>query len=299
MILLNEGAALGMKLARRMGGEIRVQCPVHGGSQPSLGIRMKGNKVVWCCHAGCDGKEVMQSLMEMGVIERTGRMQDYQSAWARGNQAQAQKQIELGRQIAKRKWMKGVWEGSTADLPREVFDYFQGRSIDYDVCVSAFRPGNVRWSDKRKCLVARVTDSQSNGIGLHITNILTGDRKCHGTTKGGIIRLFDPSNGPPVAIAEGLETAIAYAQMTGMPTSSAINANGIASFSIDDFGPVDGIHHLTVAADFDGAGITAFERCKRLNERHDVVMDLPNEYGQDWNDKLIKSTELWESLTND
>jgi len=85
---------------------------------------------------------------------------------------------------------------------------------------------------------------------------------------GGAIRLVDP--GPVLAIAEGLETALAVLEGTGLPVWCAVNA-----LLLENFVPPPGVERVVVFADKD-----------RPTDQH------PSGHGQEAAKRLVQ--RLWE-----
>ena len=276
MIILNERAALSVKGAHRQGREIRMPCPVHVGGRDTLAIRQKGNGVVWHCFAGCDGKDIQERLEVLGIIEV--QKDDWKM------------QSEIDRLAKKRKWCAETWNNATDKYDDRVAKWFEGRKISEEAWRSAFITGMVRQLDN--CLVSKVTNNVLAGTGIHITNMGTKVRRSHGSIKGGAIRLCSLTPAQTVTgvhvicLAEGIETAIAYSQLSSKPCWSLISATGIANFELDENVPQG--TRIIVAADFDGAGISACEALVRKNPGWEIDMVLPENYGTDWNDCLME-----------
>ena len=277
MIILNERAALSVKGAHRQGREIRMPCPVHGGGRDTLSITRRGeNTVVWHCFAGCCGKEIMRCLKEKGVIEIE-----------RDN---GFRQLEIDQKAKKRKWCADTWNKATDQFDDRVAKWFEGRKISEQAWRNAVFTGMVR--QLGNCLVSKVTNVQLDGTGIHITNMDTKVRRSHGTLKGGAIRLCSLTPAKTVTgvhvicLAEGIETAIAYSQLSSKPCWSLISATGLSNFDLK--GSFTRNTKIIVAADFDGAGISACESLVRKNPGWEIDMVLPENYGTDWNDCLME-----------
>ena len=86
-----------------------------------------------------------------------------------------------------------------------------------------------------------------------------------------------------LAFAEGIETALAYTALTGTPAWAALSAAGLRHAPLPD-----GIETLVVAADFDGAGLTAAEQLERRARTAGIAVhiDVPSRYRTDWADVL-------------
>lgn len=106
-----------------------------------------------------------------------------------------------------------------------------------------------------------------------------------GPVGGGAVRLANPDGGA-LAVAEGIETALAYAALTGTPTWAALSASGMKQAEIPD-----GLAWLAIAADFDGPGLQAAEQLERRARDAGIAVriDLPFRHGADWADVLAKS----------
>lgn len=110
--------------------------------------------------------------------------------------------------------------------------------------------------------------------------------------KGGAIRLGEPDNGV-LGVSEGLETALAATQGTGIPCWSTVNAVLLAQFE-----PPANVHTVVVFADKDhsNTGEVAAEQLRVKLEASGIKVKvlmpqqiIPNgEKGIDWNDVLVK-----------
>ena len=282
MIRLDRPAALRVKGSKVRGDSIRMPCPVHGSRADSLSLSIgrKGH-AIWYCFAGCDPDAVRDQLIEMGVLTMDKQMKNWEREQDRHEQ-------EVKRKL---KWCRALYADGLHAPGLIAKAYFQGRGLlhHWDVNVPLLR---FRRRQDEEQILAPVTDTKNDLIGLHITTIRSDgskERKCHGQVKGGAIRLGGGTTTGLVCIAEGIETAYAWAAMNpvyGGPTWSVISANGIASFE-----PQGGTTCINVAADFDGASITGFERLARRRDIQNrgitVRLLLPDEYGTDFNDVLI------------
>jgi putative DNA primase/helicase len=65
------------------------------------------------------------------------------------------------------------------------------------------------------------------------------------SARGMAVRLAEPCAGG-LGVAEGVETALAAWQLSGIPTWSLLSAQGLRSFAVPE-----GVHHLTVFVDND------------------------------------------------
>ena len=269
----DRGAALAVKGAYKQGDRVRMPCPVHGGTDAlTIGPGTK-KAVVWHCHAGCDYRDVGEELEKMGIIKREARPNA-----ERGEAEKKRRTLDW----IKRKWDAASWKEGPFGY------YFKERGIPLYVGREDGAVGHVLRFHPDGEMLAKVTDSDGKMIGLHRTIFHSGgrkERKAHGTLKGGSIKLSTPNPGNKIAIAEGIETALAYHALFPEvgPVWSLISAGGIQGFE-----PPPSVNKVIVAADFDGAGITAFERLRKRLSGIRVEIHLPPEYGMDWNDALLE-----------
>ncbi|MCG9026939.1 DUF7146 domain-containing protein [Laribacter hongkongensis] len=110
-----------------------------------------------------------------------------------------------------------------------------------------------------------------------------------GATTGAAIRLAAPDNGR-LGLAEGIETALACWQASGIPTWAGISAHGMESVRLPDDVP-----GIWIFADHDASGTgqkVAHRLAARLHdEGRQVRVLLPSRPGTDWADVLNEGVE--------
>ena len=267
-IRLNRATALGLKGAYAAGASVRAPCPIHGG-EDALSLTERNGKVLWHCFAGCDSKALFEKLCEMGVLHARTKTSD-----------------RVITDEGKLAWCRRIWQSTSRIMGEQALSYFSARGIPPGLVQEASAAGSVlRWRARHSEVVARVTDAGGRGIGLHRTMLDRKERRAHGTLKGGAIRLFTEEPGERLGVAEGIETALAFRVLhPELVTWSLISAQGITGFD-----PPANVREVIVACDFDGAGITAYER---LKSRLDIPVRLvlpggETFYRKDWNDILM------------
>ena len=243
------------------GEELRLPCPVHESSPETLALREGRLGPLWHCHAGCESREVRDALLAERILVRRDRFS--------ANTQRPQDADTPPRWIA-RAWHRAV---PIADTPADA--YLRSRSL-----VSPW-PAQLRWDARRGRMLARVAEGDELR-GLHATFLPRRERRTYGPVRGGAVRLA-AANGGVLAIAEGIETALAYALLTETPTWAALSSAGMARIVL----PGD-LDRLVVAADFDGPGLLAAERLERRAKDLgiDVEIDLPERHRTDWADVL-------------
>lgn len=211
--------------------------------------------------------------------------------------------------------------GTNAVMASPFHRYLHGRGINITMTRKDYlTPENVRFSisspyyeeneEKRyekigdfPALVCAVRSPEGEILTLHRTYLTSDGKKApvdsarkmmpvaHDVRLGGsAIRLGQPQNGY-LAVAEGLETALAATQGSGIPCWSTVNASLLAQFE-----PPKDVHTLVIFADKDRSRtgeIAAAQLQARLEtEGVKVLIMVPpqaipeGEKGIDWNDVL-------------
>ena len=261
--MLDERAARAAGAVVR-GAELRLPCPVHDSSPETLAIRQGDRAPLWHCHAGCDPVAVRDGLLAAGILVRRGRFPS-----ARAPSADTRSPPS---------WLAGAWNGAVpiADTPAAA--YLRSRSL------TPPWPRELRWDSERRRMLARVS-LRRQLRGLHATSPPDRQRRTYGPVRGAAVRLA-AMDGGVLAVAEGIETALAYAALTGTPAWAALSSAGMKHLELPD-----GLRWLAVAADFDGPGLLAAEQLERRarDAGIEVRIDLPPRHRTDWADVLAAS----------
>jgi phage/plasmid primase-like uncharacterized protein len=154
-------------------------------------------------------------------------------------------------------------------------------------------PWNLEGGDVRTwpAMVCLIQHANGTPCGLHVTalksdgsgkaDLRNGSRRMLGDVAGGAVRLAPIGADQVLAVAEGVETALAFRQLSGTPTWAALSAGGVGAFN-----PPPGLKRLIVAADADDKGMTAARAlAERARSRTEVVI-LPAPAGTDWCDQV-------------
>jgi predicted P-loop ATPase len=139
-------------------------------------------------------------------------------------------------------------------------------------------------------MVARIRNGAGDPTGgIHRTYLLDDGsgkappgKKMLGSVIGGSVRLSALGENGHLGIAEGIETALAAAQIFAVPTWAALSADGVRRWQWPD-----GISRVTVFADAGDAGMQAaaalVDRLNIAGITNDIVSPL---HGDDFNDDL-------------
>ena len=137
--------------------------------------------------------------------------------------------------------------------------------------------------------IATGPDGKS-GAGLHVTFLrsdgrgkaaLPNPRRMFGDIGGAVVQLGAVPEGRDLGIAEGIETALSYRDLTGATTWAAMSSSNLRRFS-----PPAGIGRLVIAADGDAAGVQAAHELAQRASRKVACLVMPAPEGTDWNDTL-------------
>ena len=248
--------------AVQRGAELRLRCPVHDSSPETLALRQGRLGPVWHCHAGCDPADVRDALLAAGIIRRC----DPDAAHTTPRRQDTCKPPT---------WIARAWRDTEpiADTPAAA--YLRTR------CLSPPWPAELRWDPRRRRMLARILLGDIMR-GLHATILPSRERRTYGPVRGAAVRLA-AIDGGLLGIAEGIETALAYNLLTGIPAWAALSSAGVQHAALPD-----GLKSLAIAADFDGAGLLAAERIERRarDAGIEVHIDLPPRHRTDWADVL-------------
>jgi len=268
---------------RRAGaGSWMARCPAHPDRNPSLSIALRDGRVLLHCFAGCPPEAVL------GAVGLTWKDLREPDPWAwkppfpsrprpKPPEPEAPSPEDLER------W-EALWEGARPGHPL-LQRYLKARGLSLEP-PPALR---VAFLKGVPVVVARV-EGEGGLLGLHLTALEPDGRGRRekrlakgSRPKGGAIRLFPLEAGKALALAEGIETALAVREATGWPAWALVAAPFLKEASL----PPE-VKEVVVAADHDKAGLEAARALAQrlLREGRRVRLAVPPVEGEDWLDAL-------------
>jgi putative DNA primase/helicase len=270
-------------------------CPICGGRDRFRWDNKRGDGTFFCNWCGA-GQGIKLAMLFTGIsdFKEIATKIDAVLGEAPREQARAERS-----QAEHRANMNRLWQGSRPVRAGDHVDKWmrrRGIALDsYPSCLQA-HPG-LRHRDSRTVhpgMLAKMVDASGKPVMLHRTFMTEDGRKapvgngkvrmfCAGAgmiTPGSAVRLKPAAK--TMGIAEGLETALASAQLFGMPVWAALSDNGVAKFE-----PPTIAEHLVIMGDHDANGAgqrAAYALASRLRIR--VEVKIPDAPDSDWNDVL-------------
>jgi putative DNA primase/helicase len=286
------------EIVARLGGDLydggtsaNVPGPGHSKRDRSLSLRlMPTGRLLWCSFAPVEPDAVWNHL---GLDGQACRQMNAAEA------SQARQERERERRAAEARRMAfcdALWRVTLAAEGTPVEAYLRGAraiagAIPPSLRYAAAAPLGYHPSARRlPAMVALAHRPDGAAAGLHVTFIepdgsdkisMANPRRMFWRLEGGAIRLGSVGNSSGVlAVAEGVETALSYRDLTGVPTWAAGSAASLARFV-----PPPRITWLVVASDSDddGGGLqAALELAARVRRRCRVTVAAAP-VGKDWN----------------
>lgn len=281
------------EIVRLRGGDIyaggnaaTIPGPGHSAQDRSLSLRISdAGRIVWHSFAGETSHRAVMDYL--GISPEDGRMSTPgELSKARADRERAKRE-DAARDM---RFCAAVW-GGTSPLegsPAEAYLWSRGLIFEGQGDIR-FHPAAPRSKEPgaatHPAMVSLVRDAQGDPQALHVTYILAdgtgkafGDRSrlMFGSVRGGAVHLGAPVGGV-LAVAEGIETAGAYATLKGVSTWPALSAPGLSAFLVPRR-----VRKLIIAADGDKSGLSAAQMlAERACKLCDVVIDSAPD-GRDW-----------------
>jgi putative DNA primase/helicase len=270
-------------------------CPICGGKDRFRFDNLEDRGTWYCNH--CQAGDGLSLVMQMKGMAFKEAAKEVEQLCGIAQQDFTNRPINDDQDHIAR--LTRAWKGAKAISEfDEVERYLAGRGLKLSVYPSClrFHPemsyfDGDEYLGKYSTMLARVVDAKGDGLTLHRTFIKDGRKAPVPCPKklmpgkpisGGSIRLFHATD--TVGIAEGIETALAAAQLFNVPVWSCISAHGIETFE-----PPKGIGRVLVFADNDASYTgqkAAFSAAFRLQAKSIAVEVFVPEQVGDWLDVL-------------
>lgn len=271
-------------------------CPLCGGEDRFRFDDKDGNGTWYCnrCGAGA-GTELVMKIRGVPFKEACGLIDPLVG--------QSAMHSERKKSDPRPRLVKIASESVRCEEGGEVWKYLRNRGLKVPPGVrehaglSYFEEGNL--SGRYPAMVSRMVKADgSKAVSLHITYLQSGSKAPvsaqkkmmtpDGTMAGCAIRLYPMAE--RMAIAEGIETAIAYSEMTGYPCWATTSANLLSQWV-----PPAGVKSIIVAGDND-ANFVGQHHAYALADvlvRKGFAVDvhIPPNAGQDWCDVFNASAD--------
>ena len=271
-------------------------CPMCGGKDRWRFTDIDGKGTWWC--NGCRGGNGFALAMKFTglpfqqIAERIGQ--------AIGEAPREPRRVERS-EADRRTALNRLW--SSGELVRTddpVDRWLHARGVGMQNYPKCLRTGmRVRHSGPpvtwHPAMLAMVADASGKPATIHRTYVTSDGAKapvekvrmfCAGAVpSGGAVRLAPAQR--VLGVAEGVETALAAANIFGIATWAALNDGGVERFE-----PPAEVERLVIFADNDANGAgqrAAYALAARLSGRLEVDVKIPEKPDTDWNDVLQAS----------
>ncbi len=291
-------------IVARLGGSLYqggrsavIPGPGHSRQDRSLSLTVtEAGRIIWKSWANDPGETVWPYLgLERQSVRPMSKNETDRARSERDRQRRAELEIRLA-------FCREIWAGTVEALGSPVEIYLRGRGITGAIPPTLRYHPATPWGypDPSKtprtfpAMVAIATGPDGrSAAGLHITALrpdgsgkadLRNARLMYGDLTGAAVQLGLFPEAGELAVAEGIETALSYRDLTGTPCWAALSTSGLRNFM-----PPIGVRRLIVAADSDdakGEGLAAAQDLARRASRRCDAAVAPAPDGQDWNDVL-------------
>ena len=282
----------GREIVERLGGEWQrsgglCRCPAHDDRTPSLSVRPGERRLLLHCFAGCETRKVLRAL---GALQLLGSGPELGSSEAPPSPADP----GAGhRGAAERLWAAALpVRGSPAEA------YLRSRGLPLAVSDLRYHPrtpyGRGTQAIFRPALLAAVRDD-GGLVAVHRTFLdprsgtladLPLPKRALGRLGQGAVRLRPPRQGT-LGWAEGIESAMAAMQLTGIPCWATLGTERFARVALPS-----SVRRLVLFLDNDAGGRRAEMLAREEQRGSEVRVEAryPEAVSADWNDVLLART---------
>jgi len=254
---------------------MRTRSQMRYGSKGSLAINLTSG--TWFCHESGEGGGVLDLIArETGLVGRKAAdwlgIDDPDWKPRTHTATKAESEAEKAEKAKRRSIALDIWKASEWAENSPVDDYLKGRGIDCKIPLTVrfhphclhtptgtYKPAMIsaitRWPESEVVAIHRTYLEQTDA-GDWVKASVNCNKMVLGSIDGGAIRMA-PLTGETLALAEGVEDALALSEMTGGPVWSVISASNFATVKMPNE-----ISGLIVAPDADDAGDNAAKKAK-------------------------------------
>jgi putative DNA primase/helicase len=279
----------GQALVQRLGGRWTssggmCRCPAHNDRTPSLSVRAGDRRLLFHCFAGCETGDVIRALVARHLLGTERRAASVENALAPPDPG------PRNRGAATRLWSAAR---PIAKSPAEAYLRSRGLTLGTsDLRYHARTPyGRGAQAIFRPAMLAAVRDG-SGLVAVHRTFLdpasaaladLPVPKRALGRLGQGAVRLQAPRDGL-LGLAEGIETAMAATQLSGLPCWATLGTERFARVALPP--PV---RRLILFLDNDAGGRRAEKLAREAHRQTAIKIEAryPRAAGADWNDVLL------------
>lgn len=280
----------GRTIVERLGGEWRLggglcRCPAHDDRTPSLSVRPGERRLLFHCFAGCETETVLRALAALQMLG---------SAAAEPSRRAASTPAD--RDARNRGAAARLWAAARPIRGSPAEGYLHGRRLTVAVSDLRFHPrtpyGRGTAVVFRPAILAAVRD-ESGLLAVHRTFLepktarladLPLPKRALGRLGRGAVRLRPPQ-GDVLGWAEGIESAMAAIQLTGIPCWATLGTERFARVAL-----LPRVTRLILFLDNDVGGRRAETLACAAYRGCEIEARYPAAAGADWNDVLLAGT---------
>jgi len=267
------------------------KCPFCGGNDRYRFDNKDGNGTFFCNHCGAgDGFKFLSKMFNWDFKKSVSEIRNIIGDCKKVIMTKKDPRIAL-KKIAQQS--KPISEDS------DIRKYLQSRGLKS--CPDSLQEAMLYYYEEGvqvgpfPTMVARMVDHLGKGVSYHLTYTHNQQKlKCDSpkkvmtpvtTMKGSYVELFPVEE--RICVAEGIETALAVHDFTGLPVISALNAQNLSALSLPDI-----VKKVEIWGDNDAsycgqrASFTLAE--KLVRKGIEVIVHIPPKVGQDWLDKIME-----------
>jgi putative DNA primase/helicase len=274
-----------------------VPCPICGGRDRFRFDNKRGDGTWICthCHAG---QGIRLAMLFTGITDYKVIAEKIETVIGQAPRERASPDFS---EAVKRAALNRLWRTSRPVSPGDPVDLWMHRrglgASSYPACLRSH--AGLRHSGPpvtvHPGMLAKVTAATGKPVMIHRTYMTADGRKapvdkvrmfCAGKVPAGSAVRLAPA-AKMLGVAEGIETALAAAQLFHLPLWAALSDRGVETFE-----PPAGVERLVIFGDNDANGAgqhAAYALAARVAQRVKVEIKIPEVAGTDWNDILLNA----------